>query len=113
MPCFEIFKSITVALSKEQPCLYEVAAFSIAHNGQNEDNRIMTTVVRINSKDGIVLVSDSQGTSDGDGMKDLNSSKLLSINESIGICVASDVGHIRVSVDEMRKYIERNIFKFV
>jgi hypothetical protein len=60
----------------------------------------MTTVVRINSKDDIVLVSDSQGTSDCDGMKDLNSSKLLSINQSIGIGVASVVGHIRVSVDE-------------
>jgi hypothetical protein len=32
VPCLEKFKDTVVSSQKEQPCLYDLAAFSIAHN---------------------------------------------------------------------------------
>ncbi|MFZ0327233.1 MAG: hypothetical protein WAL66_08030 [Nitrososphaeraceae archaeon] len=32
VPCFEKFKDTIVSSPEEQPCLYDVAAFDIAHN---------------------------------------------------------------------------------
>lgn|GEM_PF-1286487 len=80
-------------------------------NSQNHNKKTMTTVVGIKSVDGIILASDSQGTSSGDGMKDLEISKIFQINESIGVGAAGDVGQIRVLVDELKKHFERSKFR--
>lgn len=79
--------------------------------GQNSDKKKVTTVVGIKSANGIVLASDSQGTSDNDGMKALDISKIFRLNKFMGVGASGDVGHMKVLVEELEERLEQSKFK--
>lgn len=61
----------------------------------------VTTVIGIKCIDGIVIASDSQASSET--RKDLETSKIFTINPSIGVGAAGSIGHIRVFVEELKR----------
>jgi hypothetical protein len=69
----------------------------------------MTTVIGIKCIDEIVIVSDSQATSET--IKDLQSSKVFAINPSIGVGAARNIGHSRVFVEELKRRLAAYTFK--
>lgn len=66
----------------------------------------MTTVLSIKSKDGIILASDSQGTSSK--IKTTNK-KLFKINKHVGIGASGDNSQIELFVDELKQNLQNEI----
>ena len=69
----------------------------------------MTTVIGIKCIDGIVIASDSQASSEM--RKDLETSKIFTINPSIGVGAAGSIGHIRVFVEELKRRLATYTFE--
>jgi 20S proteasome alpha/beta subunit len=69
----------------------------------------MTTVIGIKCKDGIVIASDSQVTSEA--IKDLQTSKIFPINPSIVVGAAGNMGHISVFVDDLKRRLSEYTFE--
>lgn len=66
----------------------------------------MTTVIAIKAKDGIILASDSQGTS----VKVKTSiKKVFKINGCIGIGASGDSSQIELFVDELKQHLQNEI----
>src|ERR671910_403725 len=66
----------------------------------------MTTVVCIKSNDGIVLASDSQGTS---SKIKTTTKKLFKINNHVGIGTSGDSSQIELLVDELKQNFQNEI----
>ena len=66
----------------------------------------MTTVISIRSKDGIILASDSQGTS---SKVKTTIKKVYKINNHAGIGASGDSSHIELFVDELRQNLQSEI----
>ena len=66
----------------------------------------MTTVISIKSKDGIVLASDSQGTS---SKVKTTIKKVFKINSHAGIGASGDSSQIELFVDELKQNLQNEI----
>jgi 20S proteasome alpha/beta subunit len=66
----------------------------------------MTTVLSIKSKDGIVLVSDSQGTA---SKIKLAMKKVFKINSHLGIAASGDSSQIELFVEELEQNFQNQI----
>jgi 20S proteasome alpha/beta subunit len=68
----------------------------------------MTTVIGIKCTEGIVIASDSQATSEA--IKDLQTSKIFPINNSMCVGAAGNIGHIRILTEELKKGLDGYVF---
>ena len=66
----------------------------------------MTTVISIKSKDGIILASDSQGTS---SKVKTTIKKVFKINNHAGIGASGDSSHMELFVDELRQNLQSEL----
>ncbi|HKR74272.1 MAG TPA: hypothetical protein VJR94_09190, partial [Candidatus Nitrosocosmicus sp.] len=66
----------------------------------------MTTVLAIMSKDGIILASDTQGTS---SKIKTTLKKIYKINNQVGIGASGDSSQIELFVDELRQNFQNEI----
>jgi 20S proteasome alpha/beta subunit len=69
-----------------------------------EKLKSMTTIITIKWSNDIVIISDSQATSNS--TKNTQVSKIFKINDSIGMGTAGDERHIRVLVNDFQEHIK-------